>query len=59
MYMSGVSVSTLFTNERHLQEKHLVFYLPFWRLQRLMTQMLCAIGIPQNTRIKLRYGDTR
>ena len=29
MYMSGVSVSTLFTNERHLQEKHLVFYLAF------------------------------
>ena len=61
MYMSGVSVSTLFTNERHLQEKHLVLYLPFWRLQRLMTQLLCAIGIPPKILelIKLLYGDTR
>ena len=45
IYMSGVSVSTLFTNARHLQGKNLTFYLAFLDVAKAHDSD-ALIGIP-------------
>ena len=63
MYMSGVSVSTLFTNERHLQKKKKTFGILFAFLEVAKAYDSDALRNWHPPKIleliKLLYGDTR
>ena len=61
MYMSGVSVSTLFTNELHLQEKTFSILFAFLEVAKAYDSDALRNWHPPKILelIKLLYGDTR